>query len=209
MFPTHPERIFQRKNSFECAPELESFDNPRFPWQFRGFLREIRGKARDTDLTLQRTDADFFQVSRGAEWRRRLGRVIRLCHGIRGNSTETAQSAPSGVTTSSGDEPGRTFFSNGRSGHTRRVLSGLPKERILLNSRRSLNQRAWPRFRAVSVAVSVKIRGKARNSILNHRTVPTGEIRLIETAQRASNTTFPSKIVITHFASLIASVGTE
>jgi len=124
-------------------------------------------------------------------------------------ATETAQSAPSGVTTSSGDEPGRTFFSNGRSGHTRRVLSGLPKERILLNSRRSLNQRASPRFRAVSVAVSVKIRGKARNSILNHRTVPTGEIRLIETAQRASNTTFPSKIVITHFASLIASVGTE
>ena len=124
-------------------------------------------------------------------------------------ATETAQSAPSGVTTSSGDEPGRTFFSNGRSGHTRRVLSGLPKERILLNSRRSLNQRAWPRFRAVSVAVSVKIRGKARNSIRNHRTVPTGEIRSIETAQRASNTTFPSKIVITHFASLIDSVGTE
>jgi len=64
MFPTHPERIFQRKNSFECAPELESFDNPRFPWQFRGFLREIRGKARDTNLTLHRTDADFFEVSR-------------------------------------------------------------------------------------------------------------------------------------------------
>jgi len=35
MFPTHPERIFQKKEFFfECAAELESFDKPRFPWQF-------------------------------------------------------------------------------------------------------------------------------------------------------------------------------
>jgi len=34
-----------------------------------------------------------------------------------------------------------------------------------------LNQRAWPWFRAVSVAVSVKIRGKARDTNLTlHRT---------------------------------------
>ena len=66
MFLTRPERIFQKERiSSEFARRM-GFDEPPFPCSFGGSFREIRDKARDTDLTLQRTEADFFQLSRGA-----------------------------------------------------------------------------------------------------------------------------------------------
>jgi len=64
MFPTHPERLSKRKNSSEFAPQLESARVAAVPCSFRSCSVKIRGKARDTNLTLHRTDADFFEVSR-------------------------------------------------------------------------------------------------------------------------------------------------